>query len=64
MSDDYTTGDRKYPTSLQSTLNFFEKHSKSVVRAPISHKGVSCAQRKGNGNLDTFENNYCEYKEC
>ena len=31
LSDDYTTGDNKYPVTRQGTLNYLEKHSKSVI---------------------------------
>ena len=39
LSDDYTTAEKKYPTSRQETLQYLEKHSKSVVRAPIAQEG-------------------------
>ena len=64
LSDNYTTGENKYPTSRQSTLHYLEKHSKSVVRAPIAQEGSSFAQRKGNGNPDTFNFFYWKDKEC
>ena len=38
-SDDYTTGEKKYPTSRQATLHYLEKHSKSVVSATITQEG-------------------------
>ena len=64
LSDDYTTGENKYPTSCQTTLHYLEKHSNSVVHAPIAQEGSSFSQRKGNGNLDTFNKKYWKYKEC
>ena len=36
LSDDYTTGENKYPTSRQENLHYLEKHIKSVVHAPIA----------------------------
>ena len=64
LSDDYTTREKKYPTSRQATLHYLEKHSKSDVRAPIAQEGSSFAQRKSNGNPDTFDKKYWKDKEC
>ena len=41
LSDDYTTGENKYPTSSQETLHFLEKHIKVVLCAPIAQEGSS-----------------------
>ena len=57
LSNDYTNGENKYPTSCQETLHYLEKHNKSVVRAPTAKEGSLFAQRKGNGNPDTSEKN-------
>ena len=46
-----------YPTSLQSTIHYLEKHSKSVVCVTFAQEGSSFAQRNGNGNPNTFEKN-------
>ena len=64
LSEKYTTGENKYPRSRQTTLHYLEKHINSVVRAPIAKEGISFAQRKGNGNPDTFDKNYWKDKEC
>ena len=56
--DEYTTGEKKYPTSRQENIHYLEKHSKSVVRATIAQEGSSFVQRKGNGNPDTFDRKY------
>ena len=64
LSDDYKNGENKYPTSHQATLHHLEKHRKSVVRAPIAQEGSFFAQRKGNGNPDTFDKKYWKEKEC
>ena len=63
MSDNYTTGEIKYPTIFKATLNYLDNHIKSFVREPIAQEGSSFAQRKGNGNPDTFGKNYCKDKE-
>ena len=55
LCDDYTTGENKHTMSRQATLHCLEKHSKSVVHAPIAQEGSSFAQREGNSNLDTFD---------
>ena len=39
LSDNYTTGENKYPTSRQATLHYFEKHNKIVLRAPLKRYG-------------------------
>ena len=64
LSDDYTTGENKYPTSCQATLHYLEKHRNSVVREPIAQEGSLFAQSKGNGNSDTFYKKYWKDKEC
>ena len=48
----------------QATLHYFEKHSKSIVRAPNAKEGSSFSQRKISGNPDTFDKKYCNDKEC
>ena len=63
LSDDYTTGENKYPMSRQATLQYLEKRSNSVVRAPIAQEGSPFAQRKSNGNPDTLKKKYWKDKE-
>ena len=36
MSDDYTTGEKKYPTSCQANIHYLEKHRNSVMHASIA----------------------------
>ena len=64
MSDDYTTGENKYPTSRQATLHYLEKHSNSVVHAPISQEGSFFEERKSNVNPDNLDKKYWKDKEC
>ena len=64
LSDEYTTGEKKYPTSCQVTLHYLENHGNSVVCAPIAQEVSPFAQRKSNGNPDTFDKTYWNKKEC
>ena len=47
LSDNYTTGENKYPATLQETFHYLEKHSKNSVRAQTATEGSSFAQKGG-----------------
>ena len=50
LSNDYATGDDRYPKTCQATLHLLDKHSKSAVNAPpIPEVDRSFAQRGGSG---------------
>ena len=60
ISDNYTTGDNKYPTTCQETFHYLKNNSKSFVRKPTSPEGSSFSQIGGDTFIKTFWNN----KDC
>ena len=45
LSDNYTTGENKYPTTRQETFHYLENHIKNSVRAQTALEGCSFAQK-------------------
>ena len=60
ISDNYTTGDNKYPTTRQEKFQYLDKHSNIFVRTPTDPEGSSFTQRGG----DNFDKKFWKNKEC
>ena len=59
LSNDYTTGDDRYPVTRQTTLHLLDKYSKSSVSATIAPEGRSFVTKSGDGrDQDSYDKKY------
>ena len=52
LSNDFTTGDNRYPKDLHQTLNLLDKYSKTTIVKPQNNEGSSFQQQHRQGKRE------------